>query len=453
MSVAQIEKINEVLIEDKLIGTINGLRFDKENSENIEKIITANRNIIREKLNYHCERLIEAPNDEISLGSDGKIRWRGQIIASLTKGEEKYSPKIIMLADEIINEEILVKATERINLWLRHQINMVLEQILALKSPSDIEGKALKLCNLLYDNFAILPRVKVAKIVKELDQNIRSKLRQLGIKFGAYHIYLHQTLKPAPRELAILLWALENNKIAQETLMELPNIIRSGRTSFAVDENSDEKLYEVAGFKLVGSRAVRIDILERLADIIRPLVALDTEKFAGEAPKGAAPKNGFRVTVEMTSLLGCAGEDFKSILKSLGYRLERRKIEKNSEELEEIKDLAKIDGEEPEYIGQSEKQGENLESDHIEEIEKIDSDLETEQEQFDEIWYFDYSRHYSQNKVKYQKEKSYKNSKKQGKSTKNSKKHNKKHNEKDNKRHKIINKDSPFAALAKLKLK
>jgi ATP-dependent RNA helicase SUPV3L1/SUV3 len=38
---------------------------------------------------------------------------------------------------------------------------------------------------------------------------------------------------------------------------------------------------------------------------------------------GAAEANGFRVTVEMTSLLGCAGEDFASILTSLGYRVRR----------------------------------------------------------------------------------------------------------------------------------
>ena len=44
---------------------------------------------------------------------------------------------------------------------------------------------------------------------------------------------------------------------------------------------------------------------------------------SGPAPAGAAEGNGFRVTVEMTSLLGTAGEDFASILTSLGYRVRR----------------------------------------------------------------------------------------------------------------------------------
>lgn len=98
----------------------------------------------------------------------------------------------------------------------------------------------------------------------------------------------------------------------------------SGRTSFVVDPEVDTRLYEIAGFKVAGSRAVRVDILERLADIIRPLVALDASRpYQGELPAGAAEGNGFRVTVEMTSLLGCSGDDFSSILSSLGYRVRR----------------------------------------------------------------------------------------------------------------------------------
>ncbi len=148
-------------------------------------------------------------------------------------------------------------------------------------------------------------------------------MRKHGIKFGAYHIYLPQSLKPAPRELAIILFALKHGGIRQAGVSELPQIVLSGRTSFLIDPEVDARLYEVAGFKVAGKRAVRIDILERLADIIRPLIAFDPKKSQTVPPAGAAEGNGFRVTVEMTSLLGCSGEDFASILQSLGYRLRR----------------------------------------------------------------------------------------------------------------------------------
>src|SRR5690606_7649421 len=102
-----------------------------------------------------------------------------------------------------------------------------------------------------------------------------AKLRKLGVKFGAYHIYVPASLKPAPRELAIILYAVKHGGVRQPGVSELPQIVLSGRTSFLVDPEVSPKLYEVAGFKVAGRRAVRVDILERLADIIRPLIALD----------------------------------------------------------------------------------------------------------------------------------------------------------------------------------
>ena len=63
--------------------------------------------------------------------------------------------------------------------------------------------------------------------------------------------------------------------------------------------------------------------LERLADLIRPALAW-RETSPGEKPAGAFDGRGFVVTQAMTSLTGSAGEDFASILRALGYRMERR---------------------------------------------------------------------------------------------------------------------------------
>ena len=85
-----------------------------------------------------------------------------------------------------------------------------------------------------------------------------------------------------------------------------------------------QPLYRVVGYRIAGSRAVRIDILERLADLIRPLIAWRATPDATTPPDGAVAGNGFTVTVAMTSLLGCSGEDFASVLRALGYRSERK---------------------------------------------------------------------------------------------------------------------------------
>jgi ATP-dependent RNA helicase SUPV3L1/SUV3 len=91
-----------------------------------------------------------------------------------------------------------------------------------------------------------------------------------------------------------------------------------------IDPSFAAALYRVVGYRLAGTRAVRIDILERLADLIRPLIAWRPTGDAVAQPAGAVAGNGFTVTVAMTSLLGCSGEDFASVLRSLGYRLDRQ---------------------------------------------------------------------------------------------------------------------------------
>ena len=68
---------------------------------------------------------------------------------------------------------------------------------------------------------------------------------------------------------------------------------------------------------------MRVDILERLADLIRPALAW-REASPGDKPAGAFDGRGFVVTQAMTSLTGSAGEDFASILRALGYRMEKK---------------------------------------------------------------------------------------------------------------------------------
>ncbi|MGH6936796.1 MAG: helicase-related protein, partial [Methylocella sp.] len=84
-------------------------------------------------------------------------------------------------------------------------------------------------------------------------------------------------------------------------------------------------LYRAAGFHVCEDRAIRVDILERLADLIRPAVSYRPGVSPGAPPPGVADGDGFVVTVAMTSLAGCSCESFASILRALGYVPEFRK--------------------------------------------------------------------------------------------------------------------------------
>jgi ATP-dependent RNA helicase SUPV3L1/SUV3 len=326
MATPEINDRGEISLEGHLIGSIQGFRFTLARSDgdaDAKALGSAAAQVVAPEIVKRADRLAGAPNEEFVLATDGQLRWRGEVVAVLAEGDQLFAPRLIVLADESLTGPDLERVQDRLNLWLRHHVNTVLEPVLALEAPVDLEGSARGLAYRLYENLGLLPRAAVADEVKALDQDVRAKMRKLGVKFGAYHIYVPMALKPAPRELALILYALKNGGVRQPGVSELPHIVLSGRTSFQIDPEISTKLYEVAGFKVAGKRAVRVDILERLADIIRPLVALDAKTHQGELPPGAAEGNGFRITVEMTSLLGTAGEDFNSILTSLGYRVRR----------------------------------------------------------------------------------------------------------------------------------
>ncbi len=72
----------------------------------------------------------------------------------------------------------------------------------------------------------------------------------------------------------------------------------------------------------MGKKAVRIDILERLADFIRPALSWKEDQ-QGEKPKGAYNGRQFYVTADMLSILGATHEDMEQVLKSLGYRSQK----------------------------------------------------------------------------------------------------------------------------------
>jgi ATP-dependent RNA helicase SUPV3L1/SUV3 len=321
----EINDRGEISLEGHLIGSIEGFRFTLARSEggDAKGVATAASQVVAPEIAKRAERVAGAPNEEFVLATDGYVRWRGQVVANLAEGDTLFAPRLIILADESLSGPDLERVQDRLNLWLRHLINTQLESVLSLEAPADLEGTARGIAFQLYENLGILQRSAVSEEVKGLDQDVRGKLRKLGVKFGAYHLYVPLSLKPAPRELALILYALKHGGVRQPGISELPQIVLSGRTSFLIDPEVNPKLYELAGFKVAGRRAVRVDILERLADIIRPLIALNPVTHQGQLPAGAAEGNGFRVTVEMTSLLGTAGEDFASILNSIGYRVRR----------------------------------------------------------------------------------------------------------------------------------
>jgi ATP-dependent RNA helicase SUPV3L1/SUV3 len=328
---AEITGTGAVLVEGQHVGELHGFRFVPDQSTSADTpdgkaIRAAAAKALAGEFEKRAERISRAGNEEIVLSSDYALRWLGQPVARIVAGEDTLSPRVTLLADEQLTGAFRDKVQARLDLWLFAHVTTLLKPLFDLRNATDVEGIARGVAFRLVEALGTLERQEVADEVKSLDQGARAVLRKYGVRFGAYHIYLPALLKPAPATLVAQLWALKAGATDRPGLSELPQLSASGRTSIKVDPTIDRTLYRLVGFRVAGERAVRLDILERLADIIRPLIAW---KPVGGAtpPDGAIPQGGgFTVTVAMTSLLGCSGEDFSSILKALGYRMEKRVI-------------------------------------------------------------------------------------------------------------------------------
>ena len=87
-----------------------------------------------------------------------------------------------------------------------------------------------------------------------------------------------------------MLWALKNGGLDRPGRDDLARLASSGRTSVPVDPNIPAAMYRVVGYRPSGTRAVRLDILERLADLIRPLLAWRATPESQSPPAGGAAR-------------------------------------------------------------------------------------------------------------------------------------------------------------------
>ncbi|MGH2340722.1 helicase-related protein [Segnochrobactraceae bacterium EtOH-i3] len=325
---AEITPSGDVVVEGQPVGRLMGFRFVAEStSEGAEgkAIRAAAAQALGRAIEARADRLADAPDEAFVLAADGSLRWLGDPVARLLPGETELKPGLALLADEQLTGPARDKVEARLQLWLKAHLTAQLKPLFDLEAADDLDGIARGIGFRLVERLGVLDRHQIAEDVRGLDQTQRATLRKYGVRFGAHHIYIPALLKPAPSRLLAELWALKHAGLETPGLLELPQLSASGRTSFPVDKTYPRDLYRVVGFRVCGERAVRIDILERLADIIRPIIAWKPAPDAGTPPEGAVPTGGaFTVTVRMTSLVGCAGEDFSSILKGLGYRMERR---------------------------------------------------------------------------------------------------------------------------------
>jgi len=322
----EIGKTGEVIVEGHVIGRLDGFTFAPDAAEagsDAKALQATALKALGGEIDARAEKLSAAPDEQFVLTSDGTIRWTGDAVARLVAADDALHPRLRIISDDRLAGAPREAVQTRLDLWLKTHVEKLLGPLFDLQKAEDITGIARGIAFQLIEALGVLERQKISAEMKDLDQPSRATLRKYGVRFGAYHIYVPALLKPGARALASLLWAEKQSNVDMSALSGAQHLAGSGRTSFPVDKSLDRDAYRVLGYRQCGERAVRVDILERLADLIRPALSW-REASPGTKPAGAFDGRGFVVTQAMTSLTGSAGEDFASILRALGYRMEKK---------------------------------------------------------------------------------------------------------------------------------
>ncbi|HYM99212.1 MAG TPA: helicase-related protein [Aestuariivirgaceae bacterium] len=324
-----VEQDGGIHVEGEYVGHMKGFHFIPDGSAGIaheRTLKAASLKAVAQEIQARAQAVAAATDPDLTLTKDGHIVWQSAPIARLDAGNSILKPRVTLNAGDQLNGADREAVQLRLERWAQRYIAALLEPLINLQDDDEITGLARGLSFRLVEGLGILPREEVVEDVKSLSQEERAGMRKHGVRFGAFHVFVPVLLKPAATTLRLLLWALWLERQGQLERGRLPEPPGQGLTSVAFDRTTPRGFYRIVGFRLCGPRAVRIDMLERLGDLIRERVFWKP-RLEGEArPTGSVEGGGFTIVPDMMSLVGCSGEEFAAILRSLGFRMLRRPV-------------------------------------------------------------------------------------------------------------------------------
>jgi len=293
----------KVIIDGQYIGELKGLKLDLDLKTgaldtDIKSLKKAARQSISPELQNRIKEIIDT--GLIELHNDFKIYWKKFPIAKLLPGKDYLKPELYLIIDDILEASEKKKLYIFLEKWINEKINYTLKSLIDLKNSKDSKSNIRALSYQLYENNGVLKREEIIDYIKTIDQNERKILRDIGVKFGRYHVYLHRLLKPEAVSLRLILWKNFHQKYFD---FKPPAF---GLNFFESKKTLNKNFMLICGFEKFDNFFVRIDILERL---FVQIINLTNDK-----------QKEIMLTSEMLNLLGCNKENFEKLIQKMNYK-------------------------------------------------------------------------------------------------------------------------------------
>ncbi len=324
-----VEEDGAIRVEGEYVGRIKGFNFIPDGASESQEQRTlkaAAVQAVSAEILARANAAAMSADPDLKLTRDGNVVWNHEVIGFVEAGDAMLSPRARVLASDFLSGQPREDVQTRMQKFIDRLVASLLEPLIKLQENETLQGMARGIAFRLVETLGVLPRELVLEDVRGLSQEDRAGLRQQGVRFGAFHIFTPALLKPAATELRLLLWALQQKKLGNLELSALPLPPGQGLTSAPFDSATPLGFYDVCGYRICGPRVVRIDMLERLADLVRDRVFWKARFPDDVRPAGSVEGGGFLIVADMMSLVGCSGEEFQGILQSLGFRMQKKKI-------------------------------------------------------------------------------------------------------------------------------
>ncbi|MDE4061396.1 helicase-related protein [Phaeobacter gallaeciensis] len=306
---AEVNDKGEVTVEGEFVGRLEGFRFSPDKgAEGAEAkaLKSASLQALAPHFHLRADRFYNAPDTEIDFTEQGGLMWGDSAIGKLVAGADPLTPGVQVFVDDAAGTEVAQKVERRLQHFISRKVQSLFEPLLNLQKDEELNGLARGFAFRMVEALGLLPRHTVAQEVKDLDQDARGALRKHGVRFGQFTIFMPLLLKPAPTRLRLVLWSLANG------LQDFPEAPPPGLVTVPALKDAPQGYDTMSGYREAGERMIRIDMLERLADMLR-----------AEDSRG-----GFEAKPDMLSITGMTLEQFADLMQGLGYRAEKGEREK-----------------------------------------------------------------------------------------------------------------------------
>ena len=347
---ASVKLDGTVLVEGEEVGSLDGFTFLPSlsetggDSEEKAMILAAARKGLPDEIERRVAALTISADPAFRLDEAGRIIWRDAFVGRLVRTDSLYAPRVEVADSDLLSTDQKARMADRLAQFITDHINTVLAPLMALSAPDQLfvqdtaaatdtppkpaadassapttqtadaeaaaqtpppprqlSGAAKGFVWQIYEGLGTVERRFLAGQLRETTESDKPLLAKAGLRVGTETVYLPDMLKPAPIALRVLLWCLHN-----QTFPDC-GPPPEGRVSFAVPdgaEDIDAGFWMAAGYRRLGPRIMRVDMVERVAALVR----------------AAAREGVFEISDDMLSLAGVGREDMALMLADLGCR-------------------------------------------------------------------------------------------------------------------------------------